>query len=95
MIHHLASDPKREAFRDVKRLLRAGGRFHVLDFGPPRGVLDRLLAAVLHHGEQLRDNLDGRLLEWLREAGFADAREVESHRTAFGRVALYSGRAPE
>jgi ubiquinone/menaquinone biosynthesis C-methylase UbiE len=95
MIHHLASDDKRAAFRDVKRLLRAGGRFHLLDFGPPHGALERALTALLHHGDRLADNLGGRLPEWLREAGFAEVREVESHRTAFGRVSLYSARAPE
>ena len=36
MIHHLKSEEKQAAFRDVKRLLRPGGRFHLLDFGPPK-----------------------------------------------------------
>jgi ubiquinone/menaquinone biosynthesis C-methylase UbiE len=94
MIHHLRSSEKREAFRDVLRLLRPGGGFHLLDFGPPRSALERGLTAVFHHGDRLRDNLQGRLPEWLREAGFADVREVESRRTLFGRVSLYSARAP-
>jgi ubiquinone/menaquinone biosynthesis C-methylase UbiE len=94
MIHHLRSDEKREAFRDVKRLLRPGGSFHLLDFGPAKGVLERGLTAVFHHGERISDNLGGRLPEWLREAGLEEVREVESQRTLFGRVSLYSARAP-
>jgi ubiquinone/menaquinone biosynthesis C-methylase UbiE len=94
MIHHLRSDQKQEAFRDVKRLLRPGGAFHLLDFGPPEGALERGLTAVFHHGDRLSDNLQGRLPAWLREAGFEDVCEVESHRTLFGRVSLYSARAP-
>jgi ubiquinone/menaquinone biosynthesis C-methylase UbiE len=94
MIHHLRSDQKREAFRDVLRLLRPGGAFHLLDFGPPQSALERALTAAFHHGDRLRDNLEGRLPEWLREAGFEDVREVETHRTLFGRVSLYSARAP-
>jgi hypothetical protein len=76
----------------VKRLLRPGGAFHLLDFGPPRNAIERVLTAILHHDGRMQDNLGGRLPEWLREAGFADVREVESHRTWFGRVSLYSAR---
>jgi ubiquinone/menaquinone biosynthesis C-methylase UbiE len=94
MIHHLRSDEKREAFRDVLRLLRPGGLFHLLDFGPPRSALERGLTAVFHHGERMADNLRGRLPEWLAEAGFEGVREVESQRTLFGRVSLYSARTP-
>jgi ubiquinone/menaquinone biosynthesis C-methylase UbiE len=92
MIHHLTSEEKQAAFRDVKRLLRPGGAFHLLDFGPPKNAIERALTAILHHDGRMRDNLGGRLPEWLREAGFADVREVESHRTWFGRVSLYSAR---
>jgi ubiquinone/menaquinone biosynthesis C-methylase UbiE len=94
MIHHLRSQEKRDAFRDVKRLLRPGGAFFLLDFGPARNLLDRGLTAVFHHDERMADNLGGRLPEWLREAGFDEVREVESLRTLFGRVALYSGLSP-
>ena len=94
MIHHLRSQEKRDAFRDVKRLLRAGGAFFLLDFGPARNLFDRGLTAVFHHDERMADNLGGRLPEWLREAGFDDVREVESLRTLFGRVSLYSALAP-
>ena len=93
MIHHLTSEQKREAFRDVLRLLRPGGAFHLLDFGPPHGGLERGLTAIFHHGGRIGDNLGGRLPVWLREAGFEDVREVESHRTVFGRISLYAARA--
>jgi ubiquinone/menaquinone biosynthesis C-methylase UbiE len=94
VIHHLTAEQKREAFRDVKRVMRPGGRLHLLDFGPPHGLLERGLTAVFHHDERMQDNLRGRLLEWMREAGLEEVREVESHRTLFGRVSLLAGRAP-
>lgn len=94
VIHHLSSEQKREAFADVRRLLRAGGEFQLLDFGPPHGGIERGLTAVFHRGGRIGDNLSGRLPEWLRETGFEDVREVESHRTLFGRVSLYAARAP-
>jgi ubiquinone/menaquinone biosynthesis C-methylase UbiE len=94
MIHHLESGQKQEAFRDAFRLLRPGGRFALLDFGPPKSGLERALTSVFHHDARIADNLRGALPGWLEAAGFADVREVESRRTLFGRVSLYSARRP-
>lgn len=94
MIHHLESAQKQAAFRDAFRLLRPGGRFALLDFGPPKSGIERALTAVFHHDARVADNLRGALPGWLEAAGFADVREVESQRTLFGRVALYSARRP-
>jgi len=94
VFHHLRSHEKRDAFRDVRRLLRPGGSFHLLDFGPPKTALERALTALVHRGERIGDNLRGRLPAWLAEAGFEEVREVESRRMAFGRVSLVAARAP-
>jgi ubiquinone/menaquinone biosynthesis C-methylase UbiE len=92
MIHHLESAQKQAAFRDVHRLLRPGGRFALLDFGPPRSRLERALGSVFHHDARIADNLRGALPGWMQAAGFVDVAEVESRRTLFGRVSLYSAR---
>jgi hypothetical protein len=46
---------------------------------------------VLHHGEQMADNLAGRLPELLREAGFARVEERGYHTTVFGTLVFVSG----
>jgi ubiquinone/menaquinone biosynthesis C-methylase UbiE len=94
MIHHLRTEEKQAAFRDVLRLLRPGGSFHLLDFGPPQDWLDRALAAALHHGGRMADNREGRLPAWLAEAGFGEVRELERRRTWIGPVSLIAARAP-
>jgi ubiquinone/menaquinone biosynthesis C-methylase UbiE len=89
MVHHLTQDEKRRTFADVARVLRPGGSFHVLDFGPPISALDRALTWLVHHGDRIDDNLAGRLPSLMRGAGLGDARELSKVRTLFGCLALY------
>lgn len=42
-------------------VLRSGGAFCLLDFGPPRGRLGRAVAHLMHGLAELADNFDGRL----------------------------------
>ena len=90
VIHHLIGVDKVAAFREVHRILRPGGRFHVLDFGPPFNLLMRIQVAVMMRLEEAADNFHGRLLPMLKEAGFYKAFEVEHRNTVFGPIWFYS-----
>src|SRR5262249_46660944 len=92
MLHHLTHLEKQAALGEVARVLVPGGSLHVIDFGPPRNALDRALTGLIHHGERIADNLEGRIPELMCIAGLADAGEVEGIRTLFGRLALFSAR---
>jgi len=89
VIHHLTSVDKVRAFREVRRVLRPGGRFHLLDFGRSFGRLSRLQAAVMRNLEEAADNFAGQILPMLKEAGFNAASESEHMNTIFGPIWFY------
>jgi hypothetical protein len=91
-LHHLTTEQKRLAFAAMHRWLRPRGELHVLDFGPPTNWVFRLLArgvGWLDGETRVRDNWEGRLPVFMREAGFASAEELGNAPTPFGSVSFY------
>jgi len=75
MLHHLPTAAKQKALLEVRRVLKPGGSFHLLDFSEPKAHLHRFSDLVhMLHAHQLQDNTEERLLIWMREAGFAQPR---------------------
>lgn len=89
MLHHLTREDKRATFREVRRVLRPGGIFWMVDFGRPHDALMRLVSGFTAHFEQTRDHFRGHLPGLLQEAGFSRAAEVESRRSPAGPLSLY------
>lgn len=92
VFHHLDSAGRAGTLVEIARVLAPGGTLHVLDFGPPRSALDRALLSLVHRGDELRDNLEGRIPALMSAAGLADAREVAQHGSAFGRLSIWTAR---
>ena len=89
MFHHLKQEEKEATLREVRRVLKPRGSLHLLDFGPPRSRLSRALAHVLHRAENLRDNLEDRIIGLLVQAGFKDPEEVGHRATLVGSLSYY------
>ena len=94
MTHHLAPGAKRRAFTEVLRVLRPGGQFDIVDFGPARNSTMRVMATIMRRLEQTEDNFAGRLPRILVEAGFHEVREAGSMATALGPLTFLSATAP-
>jgi ubiquinone/menaquinone biosynthesis C-methylase UbiE len=75
VMHHLPRAAKAQACVEAFRVLRPGGEFHIVDFGPPRSRIGRAIMSALRGIAELADNLDGRLPHMLEAAGFGAVRE--------------------
>lgn len=94
-LHHLTSADKARTLREVFRVLRPGGEFHVADWGKPAGRLQRagfLIVRALDGLECTRDNVEGRLPALFTREGFDDVQLRDEVSTMLGTMALISMR---
>jgi ubiquinone/menaquinone biosynthesis C-methylase UbiE len=89
MFHHVSTNDKGKTVREVRRVLKPGGEFHMLDFEGPEKAAHGLLARLLHSSDRLKDNSESRVLSFMTEAGFADPKKIGSRAMLFGNIAYY------
>jgi SAM-dependent methyltransferase len=97
MFHHLATAAKRRALASVLDQLKPGGELHIADWGRPQSLAMRLMflpVQLLDGFATIRDNVDGRLPEFMSDAGFEEVCETRQWATALGSLSFYRARKP-
>jgi ubiquinone/menaquinone biosynthesis C-methylase UbiE len=89
VIHHLTTNDKRRAFKDVFRVLTPDGELHVMDFGSPYSSLTRFMTTYMRRLEEVADNFDGRIPQFIADAGFSFVTETTHFFTIFGPLSLW------
>jgi SAM-dependent methyltransferase len=98
VLHHLDSETKRRALKEAFRVLRPGAELHIADWGRPHKALMRATSTLVRAFDGYgvtRDNLEGRIPELCRDAGFIDVAEPRRRATFFGTLSFYRARKSE
>ena len=96
MFHHLSLGEKQGTLREVRRVLKAGGRLHLMDFAGAEPAPHRPRLGRLHSHGRLRDNGPDTVLALMTAAGLVDARQVADRALLGGmaRLACYQAVNP-
>jgi ubiquinone/menaquinone biosynthesis C-methylase UbiE len=88
VIHHLVTDDKRRAFKEIYRALKPRGELYVLDFGAPHSFIPRFMTKYMRRLEETADNFDGLIPRFITEAGFGGVKEAENFVSVFGPISI-------
>lgn len=94
MFHHLDAESQPAMLREVRRVLKPGGRLHLLDFAAAREA-GRLAGRLFHAHRRLQGNADWRVVNLMAGAGLGEPVKLAEQATLFGRIAYYQATAPD
>lgn len=89
VIHHLTTDDKRRACKEIYRVLRPQGQLHVLDFGAPHSLPASFMTSYMRGLKEVADNFDGLIPRFIAQAGFGLVSEAEHFLTLFGPLSVW------
>ncbi|HEU0253680.1 MAG TPA: class I SAM-dependent methyltransferase [Pyrinomonadaceae bacterium] len=83
MFHHLEGDDREKTLREVLRVLKPGGSFHLVDFTADDGS-GGFFQRLVHSHAETKHNSDERILQLMNRAGFTRTEKVKSGSMVFG-----------
>jgi ubiquinone/menaquinone biosynthesis C-methylase UbiE len=95
--HHLTRENKLNTLREVNRVLKSNGEFHIADWGLPANSLMKGLSYIiqlLDGFETTADSFDGLLPKFITDAGFETVEETNYYNSLFGTIRLHRSRKP-
>ena len=92
VIHHLTTEQKVEALREFLRILKPNGEVHIADWGKSRNIFMRMLfhiVQLLDGYKTTKDNVQGKLPDIIRQAGFKTIEITHHFNTILGTVEVF------
>ena len=90
--HHLPLESKLKTFREILRVLKPNGEFHLADYALPRNKTQFVLSKsvrLIDGFESTHDNLRGRLKLLMEESGFSQVERTGYFKTILGTIRLF------
>lgn len=91
VIHHIPKPFKRQAFLEMRRVLKPHGTILIIDFGEPKNILANLVTWLASFIEDVGPNRNGLIPTLLTESGFKEICEVDNK---FGLISFYKAIKP-
>jgi ubiquinone/menaquinone biosynthesis C-methylase UbiE len=92
MMHHLSTDKKLIAMREIFRVLTTGGKLYIADFGKQENLIFALVGNIAAKFEpEVEANFKGLLPDLMTDAGFKNVQTLKKYNTKIGTICIYSG----
>lgn len=80
--HHIDAELKLAALNEIWRVLKKGGKAVIVDVDTPTTLFGKICAwsgYILFHQEEIRENIEGKLREMMRQSQFGNYQFISSH----------------
>lgn len=94
LLHHLKPVAKQQMLEEAFRVLKPGGRLHLVDFSQPQDISMWIISWFVRWFEEIQDHIQGRLPQLIENAGFKWEATPVHFRTLGGTITLWHANKP-